>query len=137
MGPSAEYRQMTSLPVLRHKLPNRRSGSFGSSVLGQTMEWTTATWLRFKFAILCMIFIVVALSVGGRALERLEFLLLSPFIAIIMLLFLKIFGVIVYFIPGPNRVFGWLRLLFFWTFSRLIVQQAPELDMPLWIDLHR
>jgi hypothetical protein len=59
-------------------------------------------------------------------------LLASPLLAVIVVFALKVSGWIVYFMPGLNRMWGWGRLGFLWAFSRLVVEDAPMLELPVW-----
>jgi hypothetical protein len=66
------------------------------------------------------------LALGGA-------LLASPLVALFLVVTLKIMGWVFYLIPGANRVWGWGRIAFLWAFSRLVVEQAPQLELPVWI----
>lgn len=122
--------------MLHHKLPHRSSGSFGPSGPGLALEWITATWLRFEatlawLALLPLIFATPWPNFG----VFLGALLLSPVAAVAFLFALKAAGWLIYAIRfGPTgQVLGWLRLAFLWSFSRLIAEPAPSVEMPLWI----
>lgn len=59
-------------------------------------------------------------------------LLLSPLTALALWALLKLSGFTFYFIPGINKVWGYLRLGFRLAFSRVVVEEAPMIEMPLW-----
>lgn len=123
---------MLGVPIIRHKLKSRRAGTFGLSGSGRVAEWVTRTWFRFECFLSAVLSIALVASLEGLPIEKLGIALLSPVGAVVFVITLKVLGAVSYFVPGINKVFGWSRLAFVWIFSRLIVEEVPEIDMPLW-----
>lgn len=125
---------MLGIPVLNYRLPNRQLGSFGTSPLGQAADWLTLTWLRLETFLVWLV-LVPLLPVMERpsSMSLLETSLASPVVALFSVFALRLMGWVIYFIPGPNRIWGWGRIAFLWVFSRLVVEEAPELEIPAWM----
>ena len=129
---------MKTIPVLRHVLPHRAAGSFGFSAPGRVAEWATATWFRLEVTLTCVLVLLAVMSADAASWrDRIAMLLVSPALSIALVITLKIMGWVSYFIPGPDRLFGWSRVAFLWLFSRLVAEPAPELEMPLWLGSRR
>lgn len=121
------------IPTLHHHLPHRKHGSFGTSRIGRAAEFLTLNWLRFELFVVWIMVIVGAISQIIRdppgAIMLFAF---SPVAAAIGYISLKIMFVVIWFIPGPNIIFGGFRLLYIWIFCRIIVQKSPRIEIPLW-----
>jgi|GEM_PF-6249365 len=122
---------MRSVPVFHHRLPSRRPGFFGPSPAGRVAEALTRTWFRFEISLLWCAAAAAALAAPAPG-QILLALLASPVTALALWVLFKLSSWIFYFIPGINKVWGYLRLGFKVVFSRLVVEEAPEVEMPLW-----
>jgi hypothetical protein len=124
---------MQGIPTLNYRLPSRRPGTFGTSQFGLVCEWLTASWLRFEGFLTWLVLLPFCFAAGhSNLLTLVGGLLFSPIAALIAVFALKVTGWVVYFIPGPNKAWGWARIAFLWAFSRLILEEAPELEVPSW-----
>ena len=124
---------MRNRPAFVYSLPARGAGSFGTSGIGRLADALTLTWFRFETF---LVWILVAISLIAAppptlALTSLA-VILSPLTAAFFVLLFKTLGWVAYFIPRVGAVVGWLRYFFFVTFSRLVVQPAPEIELPFW-----
>jgi hypothetical protein len=120
-------------PVLHHHLPHRRAGSFGTSIPGQVAEWLTTTWFRFgSFATWWLILPLIMSGTPGNPLATAGMLVVSPILAAGFYVTLKGSLMILYFVPVTRVVVAYARLAWLWVFSRLIVQEAPEIALPMW-----
>ena len=124
--------QVRERPALHYRLPSRRAGSFGTGMFARALEWTTATWFRFEVVLIWLIVVFVTVpSAGDRPVYLLSICLVSPALALGIWILLKLSGIIFYFIPWMNRIWGGGRLLFNVLFSRLVVQEAPTVEWPI------
>lgn len=120
-------------PVLHHHLPHRKAGSFGTSGVGQVAEWLTTTWFRFgSFITWCLILPVIASFATENAFGALGMLMASTILAAGCYLILQFSLMILYFVPVTNIVIAYARIALLWIFSRLVVQEAPEIALPMW-----
>lgn len=120
-------------PRFRYRLVSRRAGSFGASAVGRAMEWLTMSWIRFEIA-LAWVAVLLSLFVGssGAPAELTFGLLASPIIAVVVWVILKGIGFVARQLPILGPIWGWFQIAFYWLFSRLIVQPAPEIMLPAW-----
>jgi hypothetical protein len=123
---------MRNQPVLTYHLPHRRAGSFGASAPGLVAEWITTTWLRFGVFLYWILVLFCTTLSPLPGLDRALVLVASPVVAFFLHGGIVLAGWIAYFVPGSGVVFGVLRLVYLRLFSRLIVQEAPEVELPLW-----
>jgi hypothetical protein len=124
---------MNSTPDLHYHLPSRSAGSFGTSPPGRFAEALTLTWLRFEAFLIWLVLLAALIAApSGSAVSKLVLLAVSPAAAFAVWVLLKLTGWVFYFVPGLGRLWGWGRIIFLWTFSRLVVQAAPTIDMPAW-----
>lgn len=124
---------MSAGPKLHYSLPARTAGSFGSSALGRVAETVTLTWFRFE-VFLVWLLLISAISAGTTEgfVSKLLLLVLSPVAALAIWILLKLTGWAFYFVPGMGKLWGWGRIIFLWLFSRVVAQEAPKFDFPLW-----
>lgn len=124
---------MGSIPDFHYRLPSRRAGAFGSSPAGQFAEFVTLTWFRLEAFVIWLLLIPILLIASSQSFGGwLVTLLVSPAFALAFWGLLKLTGWVFYFVPVMGKVWAVGRLIFLWTFSRLVVQRAPEIDMPAW-----
>ena len=125
--------RMRGTPVLNYRLPSRPLGSFGASYVGRAAEWITLSWLRLETFLVWLVLVPLFLAMEWpSSLALVGAMLGSPLMALFTIFTLKVMGWAMYFVPGANRVWGWGRIAFLWAFSRLVVEAAPELEMPTW-----
>lgn len=110
---------------------SRQPGSFGGSPPGRLVEWVTQTWLRFTCFLFSSIIVIVALSANMPPDEKTALIVLSPALAIIwwyaflfMLLVCRYLGIF-------GKLLAHFLIIYFYLFSRLIVQRPPRIDLPL------
>ena len=124
---------MRSAPALHYRLPSRRAGSFGQSPLGRIAENLTLTWFRFELTLLWILVLSLPLAIPwpnfGLALLSIA---VSPLIALVLWALIKLSGWTLYFVPGVNRIWGWSHIIFLRVFSKLVVERAPEIELPAW-----
>jgi hypothetical protein len=122
-------------PALHHRLPHRRAGSFGhTAVPSRVAEWITTTWFRFN-STLCWLVIVLAILLQPQhesAYLLLPMLVVSPIAAVMFCGMLQVMFWLAMLVPGVGMVPGLIRLIYATAFSRLIVEPAPDIEMPLW-----
>jgi len=123
---------MRSGPGLYYSLPHRVAGSFGNSPVGQIAEWITASWARFGAFVSWLVIVAVVLSGAFPVGESALILITSPILAVFLYGGTVLAGWIAYFIPLTGFLFGVTRLCCLRLFCRLIVQQAPQVEIPLW-----
>lgn len=124
---------MRNRPAFVYSLPARRAGSFGTSGIGRLAEALTTTWFRFE-AFLVWLLVAIGLIVApppSLALTAFA-VLFSPLTAVIFVVVFKAIAWIAYFIPKMGALVGWLCYIFYVSFSRLVVQPAPEIELPFW-----
>lgn len=94
-------------------------------------DWLSQTWFRFN------LFMVWLALVGFLAISPLPMLgklaifAISPVAAIIGYYTLFVMIAVVAFMPGLKVPVGYLRLIYFRLFSRIVVQEI-ELELPTW-----
>jgi len=76
--------------------------------------------------------VAVLAAPGASLAERGLIALTSPIVAIMLSLTLTLMFWIAALIPGAGVLFGWTRLIYSGVFCRLIVQEAPDVETPLW-----
>jgi hypothetical protein len=124
---------VSSGPDLHYSLRARPAGSFGSSPIGRIAQNLTLTWFQFEASLLWLFVMASSLalpwpSAGAAALAFVA----APITALALWILVKLTGWVFYFIPKVGPIWGWGRLIFLWSFSRMVVEQAPKIDLPLW-----
>ena len=110
---------------------SRKPGSFGGSPIGLTMEWITKTWLRFTCLLFCAIIIVLVPSLNVPPSDKLPLIIFAPLVAVIywyMFLFLLL---LCRYLGLFGRILAHVLVIYFFLFSRLIVQHPPKVWLPL------
>ena len=129
---------MTEPPALHYKLRSREPGSFGTSVMANCFEFITTSWFRFGCFLVWIPIVPLCMGANfGNYWLNLAFTATSPILAIACYLLLKLFSILIYFLPGRGFGLGWFRIAYIWTFSRLIVEAAPRIEMPAWLPTGR
>lgn len=116
---------------LQIEFTSRKPGSFGHSPVGRTFEWITTTWLRFTCFLFCMIITLMALASPMPASEKFMLILFAPFVALVywyMFLFLLL---ICRYLGRFGRILAHVLIIYFFLFSRLVVQHPPKVWLPL------
>ena len=116
---------------LHYDFPNRKSGSFGTSAIGRFFEWWTTTWKRFTVLIFSVI-IAVLLGISPElGPERFIIIVFSPLAG---LLYWYIFSIILLFsrhLGILGFIIAHILIIYYAIFSRVVVQKAPILDLPV------
>ena len=124
---------MRAIPAFTHRLPNRRAGSFGTSPVGRAAEWLTYSWLRFEAFLTWLILLALFSAMEWQSpLAFLSAIVGSPVLAVFTVFTLKVMGWMFYFIVGAGNLWAWGRIAFLSTFSRLVIEHAPEIELPAW-----
>ena len=124
---------MRSTPSLHYRLRSRQPGSFGTSRAGRVFEFVTLSWFRFEIALLWLGMAIALISAPWNNMSMMLIVMLfSPAVAFMLWFLMKSVGIVFYFLPGMNWVWGYGRIIFLTIFSRLVAQEAPEIEMPAW-----
>lgn len=116
---------------LEIEFASRKLGSFGSSPIGLAMEWITKTWLRFTCLLFCAIIIIAVPPSNMPPSDKLPLIIFAPLVAVIywyMFLFLLL---ICRYLGLFGRILAHILVIYFFLFSRLIVQHPPKVWLPL------
>jgi hypothetical protein len=110
---------------------SRRPGSFGSGPFGNVLEWWTTNWFRFTCLLVSAFITIGGLSSKLPASEKVFIITLAPVLAtmtwgafLLVLLFCRYLGTF-------GQVFAHLLIIYFFLFSRLVVQHPPKLWLPI------
>jgi hypothetical protein len=91
------------------------------------------TWFRFGAFLAWLVILPLILAQPlGNPLTIVGLLILSPALAIGFYLVKKAAFIVIYFVPVTNVIVAYLRIGFIFAFSRIIVQEAPEIAVPMW-----
>ena len=113
------------------KFRNRRRGSFGTSGFGRLAEWLTTTWLRFTCCIFSFLIIAIAPAANLPLSGKLAMIILAP-IGATMYWYLFLFLLLISeYLGTVGRVLSRVLVVYFYIFSRLIVQPPPLVSLPL------
>lgn len=107
--------------------------------MGLLGEWITTSWFRFALTLFTAGFVVIAITImlyghPGGGTGAFAILLLSPIMVVFTIYSCKL----LYWLSLMTgigkfaRVIGVIRITFYRLFSRLIVEEAPEIEMPMW-----
>jgi hypothetical protein len=116
---------------LQIEFTSRKPGSFGLSPFGRTLEWVTRTWLRFTCFLFSAGIALIALSSPMPVSEKFVLIVFAPVAALVywyMFLFLLL---ICRYLGRFGRVFAHVLIIYFFLFSRLVVQPPPKVWLPL------
>jgi hypothetical protein len=110
---------------------SRRPGSFGTSALGQAMEWCTRTWLRFTCLLGSILFGLLALFSSMPLEHRVAMLALAPVASVFYWYVFLFLLLISRYLGRWGGILANLLILYFYLFSRLVVQTPPAVYLPL------
>lgn len=113
------------------KFKSRRSGSFGNSQIGRVIEWLTTTWLRFTCLIFSILIIAIAPLANLPPNDKLMMVIFAPIGAVMywyVLLFLLLASE---YLGTFGKVLSRVLVIYFYLFSRLVVQRPPLVSLPL------
>jgi hypothetical protein len=116
---------------LHIKFRSRTAGSFGRTPVGRLGEWVTATWFRFTCLLFTGIFVLVVLASSMTANERLIAIAASPLLAILSWYCLLLCILLSAHLGIVGKVLSRVLVLYFYLFSRLVVQPPPGVDLRL------
>jgi hypothetical protein len=119
---------------LQIEFTSRRPGSFGLGIAGRTMEWLTTTWFRFTCLAISAIIIMAALSANMPFSSRIALIVFAPIAATFYWFAFLFLLLICRYLGTFGRVFANVLVIYFYLFSRLVVQPPPKLWLPLTID---
>jgi hypothetical protein len=110
---------------------SRTPGSFGNTAAGRIAEWLTKTWLRFTCALISSMIIIVVLVSQLPLSEKVPLLLSAPIIAVIYWYMFLCLLLVCRYLGWVGRVFGSALVIYFFLFSRFVVQRPPKVWLPL------
>ena len=116
---------------LQIEFRSRKPGSFGGSPIGLALEWITKTWLRFTCLLFSAIIIVAVMPSSIHPSEKLPLIILAPLFAVIywyMFLFLLL---VCRYLGLFGRLLAYVLVIYFFLFSRVIIQHPPKVWLPL------
>jgi hypothetical protein len=116
---------------LHIKFANRQQGAYGKSLLGRTAEWITTTWLRFSCTLFTVIAWAIILSSNLSPNEKFHAFLIAPILAIARWYFLLLCVLLCKYLGTFGKIFAHVLVIYFYLFSRLIVQRSPTVDLGL------
>lgn len=121
-------------PTLHHRFPKRRAGAFGQGTIGRIAEALTKSWFRWNATLAWIVVVLAIIGAPGAGMgERIVLALASPIVAVVFAFSISITFWLASVLPGVGMAFGLIRLIYTALFSRLVVEEAPSLDAPLWI----
>jgi hypothetical protein len=116
---------------LQIEFTSRRPGTFGGSPIGLAMEWMTKTWLRFTCLLFSAIIIITVIGSDVPASEKLPLIILAPVLAIIYWYLFLFMLLICRYLGLLGRILAHVLVIYFFLFSRLIIQHPPKVWLPL------
>ncbi len=119
-------------PEFHIKFPHRNAGQLGTSTPAKIIDWITRKWWRFNVTSLACFIALMSLALSQRLDEMLIRLILSLPAALLIYPCWTITLVLMSFLPVVKYPVGIFRVLYYKVFSRLIVEDAPSLSVPLW-----
>jgi hypothetical protein len=111
-------------------LKSRRVGSFGTSPLGRLLEWLTLIWWRFTCALIAVP-IAIGLSTSLPADQKLGLVIASPLLALTYWYLLLLTLLVCRALGRPGRILAHLVVVYFFLFSRFVVQGPPAILLHL------
>lgn len=116
---------------LYFKFHSRRRGSFGTSPVGRIAEWVTTTWLRFT----CLMFSILIIAIFPLANlppnDKLVMVVFAPIGAAVYWYVLLFLLLVSEYLGTFGKVLSRVLVVYFYVFSRLIVQRPPIVSLPL------
>jgi hypothetical protein len=116
---------------LQIEFSSRRAGSFGGSPIGLAMEWITKTWLRFTCLLFSGVIIVAVLASSMPPSEKWPIVIFAPLAAVVYWYVFLFLLLICRYLGRFGRIFAHVLVIYFFLFSRLIVQHPPKVWLPL------
>lgn len=116
---------------LQVKFRSRSSGSFGSGPIGIAAEWLTATWMRFTTFLASLTIVMATIAVNMPLQDKILVVVSAPigglmcwFLLLVFMLYSKSLGLL-------GRLFARTVVIYFFLFSRLVVQPPPMIEIEL------
>lgn len=119
-------------PEFHYRLPHRTPPEDGGAHLPPAIDWATRTWFRFNVLLISVGLFFVALTSPAPAAEKIGPILVVVPAAMIAYVVFSAMLFVCSFLPIVKIPFGLMRILYYRCFSRLIVERAPTLEMPVW-----
>ena len=110
---------------LHIKFKSRQQGTFGNSPVGRTAEWLTTTWVRFTCSLIVILVVAVTLASNLPPNVKLNTILVSPIVAVLCWHAFLFLILVSEYLGVFGKVLSRILVLYFYLFSRLIVQQPP------------
>jgi hypothetical protein len=119
---------MTALQI---SFQSRKQGSFGGSPSGQIVEWITTTWLRFTCSLFSIIIIGVVASSHLPGENKVGVIFAAPLMALVCWYSVLFILLVCRHLGMVGRVLSLVIVIYFFLFSRLVVQPPPRVWLPL------
>jgi hypothetical protein len=114
------------------KFESRKSGSFGRSRVGRSAEWITTTWFRFTCALFVVIFSLCLSPIPTiSSSQKIALVLVSPIAAVFYWYSFLLCLLVCRYLGAFGKVLAHVLIVYFYLFSRLIVQQPPIVTLGL------
>lgn len=110
---------------------SRKSGSFGSSISGNILEFCTKTWARFTCVLMFAFIALPVLFSNLPSGQKLSIVAAAPIAALIYWYAFLLLLLLCRYMGPFGIIFANLLLIYFYLFSRLIVQPPPGVYLPL------
>ncbi len=94
-------------------------------------EWLTTTWLRFTVLLFSCVFWAVALSASMPLGSKAIFVLGAPIAGVVYYYLFLLLILVCEYLGSFGLVFSRLLIVYFYVFSRLVVQSPPIVSLPL------
>lgn len=122
---------ITYMVELYLQFRSRKPGTFGNSLVGQALEIVTATWLRFTCLLMSIGIIAIALSSNLPFDQKLLMVVFSPIAAIFYWYVFLFLLLISRYLGKFGTVLAHVLIIYFYVFSRCVVQSPPGVYLPL------
>lgn len=116
---------------LHIRFKNRHRGSFAGSKLGNFFEWVTATWLRFTCMWLSSFIVIMVLISTLPPAEKIMSIIVAPLISAICWYVFLFLLLICKYLGTFGKFLAHGLVVYFFLFSRFIVQAPPIVDLSL------
>jgi hypothetical protein len=119
-------------PSTTTTFPSRAPVRLGSSIPWRALDWVTQTWLRFNILVAWVAVVLIIGCSPAPIGEKLGMFLVSPIAMIIIFPIWVVAIIVLSFMPGIRVPIGFMRILYFRTFSRYVVQPI-QVSTPVWL----
>lgn len=116
---------------------SRQAGSFGNRPVGQILECVTETWLRFTCLVFSVLIVLIALSSKMPADQKILAVVFAPVAAVVYWYIFLFLLLISRYLGRFGTIYAHCLVIYFYLFSRLVVQPPPGIYLPLTRGGHR